>query len=59
VLRGRGADRAGDLLYGHDLDRLVLRGDRPLPLQVDGEDLGDATEVVLEAERDAVSVLVP
>jgi hypothetical protein len=28
-----------------------------LPLQVDGEDLGDATEVVLEAERDAISVL--
>jgi hypothetical protein len=30
----------------------------PMPLQLDGEDLGDVTEVVFEAERDAVSVLV-
>jgi diacylglycerol kinase family enzyme len=58
VLRGRGADRASDLLYAHDLDRLVIRCDRPLPLQVDGEDLGDVTEVVLESERDALTVLV-
>jgi hypothetical protein len=28
-----------------------------MPLQADGEDLGDVTEVVCEAERDAVSVL--
>ena len=41
-----------------DQDRIVLRADRPLPLQVDGEDLGDVTEVVLEAERDAVDVFV-
>ena len=39
-----------------DQDRIVLRADRPLPLQVDGEDLGDVSEVVLEAERDAVTV---
>ena len=35
-----------------------VRCDRPLPLQVDGEDLGDVTEAVFEAERDAVTVLV-
>jgi hypothetical protein len=29
-----------------------------MPLQLDGEDLGDVETVVLEAERDAVSVLV-
>ena len=39
-----------------DQDRIVLRADRPLPLQVDGEDLGDVSEVVLEAERNAVTV---
>ena len=39
-----------------DQDRIVLRADRPLPLQVDGEDLGDVSEVLLEAERDAVTV---
>ena len=32
--------------------------DRPLPLQADGEDLGDVEHVVFEAERDAVDVLV-
>ena len=41
-----------------DQDRIVLRADEPLPFQVDGEDLGDVSEVVLEAERDAVNVLV-
>jgi diacylglycerol kinase family enzyme len=35
-----------------------VRCDAPLPLQADGEDLGDVTEAVFEAERDAVSVLV-
>jgi diacylglycerol kinase family enzyme len=55
---GRGQRRAGDVLYAHDLDRFVARCDRPLPLQADGEDLGDVEEAVFEAERDAVSVLV-
>ena len=58
VVRGRGADTATDLAYAHDLDRVVIRCLRPLPLQVDGEDLGDTTGVVIEAERDAVTVLV-
>ena len=35
-----------------------MRCDRPLPLQADGEDLGDVTEATFEARRDAVSVLV-
>jgi hypothetical protein len=30
-----------------------------MPLQVDGEDLGDVERAVFEAERDAVRVLVP
>ena len=57
VASGRGHDRAADVLHLHDLDRVVVRCDRPLPLQVDGEDIGDVTEAVFEAERDAVSVL--
>jgi hypothetical protein len=32
--------------------------DEPLPLEADGEDLGDVTEAVFQAERDAVDVLV-
>ena len=58
ALRGRGADRARDVLHAHDLDRLVIRCDRPLPLELDGEDLGDVTEVLVEAERDALTVFV-
>ena len=58
ALRGRGADIARDVLHAHDLDRLVIRCDRPLPLELDGEDLGDVTEVVVESERDALTVFV-
>jgi diacylglycerol kinase family enzyme len=46
------------LLHLHDADRIEIRCDLPMPLQLDGEDLGDVTEVLFEAERDAVSVLV-
>lgn len=48
----------GPYLYGHDLDRIEIRCDVPLPLHADGEDLGDVEQAVFEAERDAVSVLV-
>lgn len=41
-----------------DLDRLEVTCARPLPLQVDGEDLGDVEAAVFEAEREAVAVLV-
>jgi diacylglycerol kinase (ATP) len=57
VLAGGGLSAAG-VLSGHDLDRLEVRCDLPLPLEADGEDLGDVTEAVFEAERDAVTVLV-
>jgi diacylglycerol kinase family enzyme len=46
-----------DVLAGHDLDTLTVRCDRPLPLQADGEDLGDVTEASFAAERGALTVL--
>jgi diacylglycerol kinase family enzyme len=49
---------ARNALRGHDLDRIAVRADRPLPLQADGEDLGDVTEAVFESERSSVTVLV-
>jgi diacylglycerol kinase family enzyme len=58
MVRGRGQVEAGDVLYAHDRDRIEIACDRPLPLQADGEDLGDVTEVVFEAERNAVRVLI-
>jgi diacylglycerol kinase family enzyme len=56
LVTGRGRWR--ELLDKHDLDRIEIACDRPLPLQVDGEDLGDVTEAVFEAERSALSVLI-
>jgi len=60
LLRGaRGSGlKDGRTLAAHALDRIVVRCDEPLPLQVDGEDTGDVAEVVYEAERDAATVFV-
>jgi diacylglycerol kinase family enzyme len=55
LLTGHG--RSG-LLYVHDTDRIEIVCDEPMPLQADGEDLGDVREAVFEAERSAVVVLV-
>ena len=57
ALLGRGQTRAPDVLYAHDRNRIVVTCDGPRPLQADGEDLGDVTEAVFEAERGAVEVL--
>jgi diacylglycerol kinase family enzyme len=58
ALTGRGQEHARDVVYAHDVDRVEIVCDRLLPLQADGEDLGDVRDVVFEAERDAVDVLV-
>ncbi len=53
----RGGHGVKGVLVGHDLDRILVRCDRPLPAQVDGEDIGDLTEAEIVAERDALTVL--
>jgi diacylglycerol kinase family enzyme len=58
ALLGRGQLGAGDIVYGHDLDRIEVVCDAPMPLQADGEDLGDTTSAIFEAERGAALVLV-
>src|SRR2546423_542740 len=55
IARGRPVRNA---LRGHDVDRIEVRCDHPLPLQADGEDLGDVSEAVFEAERGSIKVLV-
>jgi diacylglycerol kinase family enzyme len=55
---GRGQQEADGIVYAHDLDRLEIACDRPLPLQADGEDLGDVDQAVFEAERSAARVLI-
>lgn len=54
----RGHPRAAEVLVGHDLDRIEIRCDTPLPLHADGEDLGDVERATFEAERLAIAVLV-
>ena len=53
AVRGFRGTLAGDprVITGHDVDGFVVRCDRPLPLQADGEDLGDVTEATFAAER--------
>jgi diacylglycerol kinase family enzyme len=53
-----GRVHSGPVLHGHDLDRIEIACDRPMPLHADGEDLGDVESAIFEAERGAVSVLV-
>ena len=55
----RGAAPRSGLTVLHDVDRVVVTCDRPMPLQVDGEDLGDVERVVFESEPAAVRALVP
>jgi diacylglycerol kinase family enzyme len=50
--------RAPGVIYRYDLDRIEARCTKPLPLQVDGEDLGDVEDAEFECERDALTVLV-
>jgi diacylglycerol kinase family enzyme len=55
----RGAAPRRGLTVLHDVDRIVVSCDLPMPLQVDGEDLGDVERVVFGSEPRAVRALVP
>lgn len=48
-----------DARTAHDLTEFTVRSQRPLPLQVDGDVVGDFTEVRFELRRAAVQVLAP
>jgi diacylglycerol kinase family enzyme len=54
-----GQVRSNDVITLHDAEAIEVECDGPMPLQVDGEDLGDVTNVRFEAERDALTVLSP
>ena len=58
IVAGRGLAGAAGVLAAHDVERVHVTCYLPLALQDDGEDLGDVSEVVFEAERNAVDVLV-
>jgi diacylglycerol kinase family enzyme len=58
ALTGRGQASSPRVLYLHDADEVAVECDSPLPLQADGEDLGDVSTARFEAQRDALRVLV-
>ena len=45
--------------YRVDLDRLVIRGHRPMPYQVDGDFLGEVEELRFEHRPDAIRLVEP
>jgi len=53
-----GHPRYANALYAHDVDRIEIFCDHPMPLHADGEDLGDVEHAIFEAERSAVEVFV-
>ena len=46
------------LAYFHDVDHMRVVCSHPLPLHVDGDDLGDVSEAVYGVVRDAARILV-
>ena len=58
VTGGHSDGHDAHLRYLHDLDELVVRCDRPLPVQADGDDLGDFSEIRLGVVRNAARLLV-
>src|SRR3990172_862081 len=51
VLVRPGQTRAPDVLHLHDLDEIRIERDRPTPIQLDGEDLGDISYAVFCLEK--------
>jgi diacylglycerol kinase family enzyme len=50
--------RGRRLLTVRDQPRFLVKADRPMPVQMDGEFIGEHQEVVVEAVQNALSVLV-
>ena len=58
ILAARPRPKGRDVLQLHDEPGFVLRADRPLAFQVDGDDLGDRTSVTFRAVPGALEVVV-
>lgn len=58
ILAVGGRPKGRALLALHDLTDFTVTADRPLPLQVDGDDLGDRSAVRFTAVPDALEVIV-
>ena len=58
LLRKKDDDETDGVRRFHDLEKAIVRCDRPLPVQVDGELLGEFDEIELGVVRDAARLLV-
>lgn len=58
LMLGRRAGEHGDIVQHRQIGRCEVICAAPLPLQMDGEDLGDVTRVLFESERDAIDIIV-
>jgi diacylglycerol kinase family enzyme len=56
---GRRARTHPQVSYRHDLDELRIVGYRPVPYQVDGDYLGEATELAFRHHPDVLRLVVP
>jgi len=54
----RGGPHGARVIQWHDLDELTIRADRTLPLQVDGDYLGDTDQLTVRAVPRALRVVV-
>ena len=52
-----GGSARGGILVWHDQERFTLTAQRPVALQIDGEGIGDTTEVVFVSHHDALRVV--
>jgi diacylglycerol kinase family enzyme len=60
ALQGKGGVRPSrQIVTAHDLDSITVTGHGPFPYQVDGDFLGEVTNLTLRREPDCLDVLLP
>jgi diacylglycerol kinase family enzyme len=57
IAGSRAGSTARSLTVAHDLPRLTVRAQRPTPLQIDGEGLGEVAEVSFTSAAEALTVV--
>lgn len=57
TLASRRGARGSDVLILHDQTEMILRAERPVPVQVDGDYLGERTLLTLRSRRHALDVV--
>ncbi|MGD9796207.1 MAG: diacylglycerol kinase family protein [Acidimicrobiia bacterium] len=59
ALRGRGVPDSKRVSVRTDLDQVIVEAVEPIPYQVDGDDLGDASRLVFKHEPDVMNLVLP